>query len=869
MAENINALILPIGADPSQFNQSLNSVKAAFKDLSALIAATPFNLVTDKQKEQLSGLERTFKTLGGDLKNFGKEVEFPANSIAGLDKRIAELNKRKISLDATTSSAEIASITQQVEKLIEKKNGINSLGKTLVQAFVAPANSIAGLDKRISDLNKRKINLDAKTSAAEIARLTKEIEKLTSQRNNIDALGASVNKIGSSSGSGLKKTEDASKNATRALTSLSLVAQDLPFGFIGIQNNLPAVFQTFGELSAGAKGLRGALAQIGSALVGPAGLFLAFSVVTSAITYAIKEYGSLTNAVNVLFGANSNAVKSQNDFNKALLDAAGSTGGQIAKINILVATIQNENTTQKERLAAYRELKRINPDIVAGIDEQNLSTSKSIKLIGENAKVQLEFIKLQTKAAGIQKALDGIEQRRFDANGKLNEAKKKQLEYDKKLAAIDSKIASGKSLSIDEKAINNFRESGLKRFSKDVEDARKEISDLQLEGEKWTNSLTPTITRISEISSGAQDLTEDLKKLRSGQEDAASAAKKYQEAFAKFNQLKIELPQFDDDKAIDRKISSLEKYGNIVLDTANYDFERAAALKEIIEIDKEYFKNLDLTKTKLESLKTTIQNYIGYLYNVRELQKELAKPIDIKGLSNKIDTKVFLDTAKLRSDVPAIIDLLFPEEKFDKISEAWKKINKETAPELKELKDKIRDALISQEIITGLKVTGEEVTKAINSALSALDIGLDQEKKLADTEKQIKAFTERINSAIEDGLRRPLRDFFDTFLDTGKFAFDSFVKLAKDSFKRIAADLLASGLAKLLTSLLIPVAGGGGLTGGLGSLITNLFPTKGRAKLESLSPRREFSGGQVNFVIRGTELVGVLNRGNQEINRIG
>ena len=666
-----------------------------------------------------------------------------------------------------------------------------------------------------------------------------------------------------------KSIQNFSKQSGRALSSLSLVLQDLPFGFIGIQNNLPNLLTAFGNLDTKTNGLKATLKDLGKSLIGPAGAYLAFSAVTAAVTFAIKEYGSLSNAVNVLFGANSNATKSQNDFNKALLEAAGNTGGQIAKINILVATIQNENSTQQERLAAYRELKKVNPSVVAGIDEQNLSTAKSIQLIGQNAKAQLEFINLQIKAAGITKALDNLEQERFAANGKYNAARAEELKLINFIQQAKSKDKKDlTTLEINTLANENNQ---LKAKAKNVKEASNAIADIASKQEKWTNSLTPTITKISKISSSAQDLTEDLKNLRKGQEGAISDNEKYLESLNKFNQLKINLPVFNDSKTVDRNITALEKYGNIVLDTTNYDFERAAALKEIIEIDKEYFKNLDLTKTKLETLQGTIQNYIGYLYNVRELQKELAKPIDIGGLKNKIDTQTFLDTAKLRTDVPAIIDLLFPDDKFKKISDSWEKINKDTAPKLDELKNKLRDALISQEIITGIKATGEQIQQAIDSAFSSLTMNLDQEKKLADTEKKIKEFTERINSAIEDGLRRPLRDFFGEFLDTGKFAFDSFVKLAKDSFKRIAADLLASGLAKLLTSLLLPMAGGAaaGGAGGFGSLLMNLFPTKGRAKFESMSPRREFAGGQVNFVIRGTELVGVLNRGNQEINRIG
>lgn len=668
-----------------------------------------------------------------------------------------------------------------------------------------------------------------------------------------------------------KSIQNFSKQSGRALSSLSLVLQDLPFGFIGIQNNLPNLLTAFGNLDTKTNGLKATLKDLGKSLVGPAGAYLAFSAVTAAVTYAIKEYGSLSNAVNVLFGANSVATKSQNDFNKALLDAAGNTGGQIAKINILVATIQNENTSQQERLAAYRELKKVNPDVVAGIDEQNLSTAKSIQLIGENAKAQIEFIKLQIKAAGITKALDKLEEQRFEANGKYNAERKKELDLINFIAQAKEKKKNKKDLTtleINTLASQNIQ---LEAQAKNVKKASDAIAQITIEQEGWTKSLEPTIGKISAISSATKDLTNNLKDQRGAEDDAANAAAKRLEALNKFNQLKINLPAIDDSKSVDRNIAALEKYGNIVLDTTKYDFERAAALKEIIEIDKEYFKNLDLTKTKLETLQGTIQSYIGYLYNVRELQKELAKPIDISKLTKSIETQILIDTSKLRTNIPAVIDLLFPDEKFNKIAESWSKINKDTAPKIEELKNKIRDGLISNELVTGVKSTYEEISNAINSALSGVQIGFDQEKKLADTEKQIKEFTERINSAIEDGLRRPLRDFFGEFLDTGKFAFDSFVKLAKDSFKRIAADLLASGLAKLLTSFLLPMAGGAaaGGAGGFGSLLMNLFPTKGRAKFESMSPRRESAGGSVNFVIRGTELVGVLNRGNQEINRIG
>ena len=315
MAENIGALILPIGADASQFNRSINDVKAAFKELSNTIASTPFNLVTDKQKLQLNALKETLTVLTTDVKLFGEAVKIPENSILGLTNRIAELNKKKISLDA-------------------------------------------------------------KTSASEIARLTKEIEKLTAQKNNIDNLGRSVSQIGSSSQGGFKKVEDASKGARTALTSLSLVAQDAPFGFIAIQNNLPAVIASFGELSRGANGLKGAFAQVGSALVGPAGLFLAFSVVTGAVTFAVQKYGSLSNAITALVSDNEELAKtiakarkeyetynnSINGIELSLKKSQASEQGRIETIKILTETVSNLQISESKRSNALNQLKSIDKD---------------------------------------------------------------------------------------------------------------------------------------------------------------------------------------------------------------------------------------------------------------------------------------------------------------------------------------------------------------------------------------------------------------------------------------------------------------------------------------------------------------------------
>jgi hypothetical protein len=636
-----------------------------------------------------------------------------------------------------------------------------------------------------------------------------------------NGMAALSNQAASTSNS-LNQLANSSIRARTTLTSLSLIAQDAPFGFIAIQNNLPALIQQFGLLRAEAGSNGAALKQLGQSLIGPAGLFLAFSAVTAAVTYAIKEYGSLTNAVKVLFGANSVAVKSQNEFNKALANAAGNTGAQIAKINILVKTIQDENTSQQDRLAAYRELKKVNPDVVAGIDEQNLATSKSIKLIGENAKAQLEFIKLQTKSAAISKALDDLEQRRFETNGKYLAAREAEKKLISDLQIAQEKKDKGERLT--QLQTNNLaaRNKLLDAAAEKVQKERDEISRITADTDKWYKSLEPVIGAISKISSNADDLTNKLEEQRKAEEEAAKAAKKLN----------------------DERKKQFELLGSIN-SLRNQDF-------------------LDFDPT--------------------------LKPI------KKVDAKAYVESfSKSISDLPAInidplIDVLFPEKDFKIISDAWEKINKDTAPKLEQFKNQIRDALINKELTTGVKTSYDDIEKAITEALArisatvAQDAGITQRfqdaiNKGANEFKliqdQIKNF-ESLKKSIESNLTRPFRDFFDELLTNGKVSFDGFVELAKDAFKRILAQAIASGIANLIASLL-----SGGATAGLSKLgaAKSISATlSGLGKIGGLFGTANFSGigpsplqmaGSVNLQLRGSDLVASINRTNTTINRVG
>jgi len=194
-------------------------------------------------------------------------------------------------------------------------------------------------------------------------------------------------------GQSLQRFDAAAKRSTASigqanisLTNLARVAQDAPFGFIAIANNLDPLVQSLGSLSKSSGGALGALKALGGALIGPAGLALGFSAVSSAITFAIQKYGSLGNAINALISSNSSlsssiadAESSYGKFNQTARTAAQianeesiASSAQVTRIKTLIEVVNNSNETYARRTAAIEQLKGINKDYFGNLDLEKL-----------------------------------------------------------------------------------------------------------------------------------------------------------------------------------------------------------------------------------------------------------------------------------------------------------------------------------------------------------------------------------------------------------------------------------------------------------------------------------------------------------------
>ena len=164
-------------------------------------------------------------------------------------------------------------------------------------------------------------------------------------------------------GTAFKTLPNTSNQATYALSNLSRVAQDAPYGFIGIANNLNPLLESFQRLKVDAGSSGAALKQMAQGLMGPAGIGLALGVASSLlVTFGDKLFQSSAaqKAAAEKTKENTDRIKEQKD---ALDQIYSSTAQEVTQVSSLVAVLQNENETRNRKVKALDALKKINPEI--------------------------------------------------------------------------------------------------------------------------------------------------------------------------------------------------------------------------------------------------------------------------------------------------------------------------------------------------------------------------------------------------------------------------------------------------------------------------------------------------------------------------
>lgn len=149
--------------------------------------------------------------------------------------------------------------------------------------------NVAKADNSIGQLTHSLDDLQQKLKAKQNLLITeKDIGKIHQYQNDIVALKGRIQEvskitIGGTVVNSLNKIPKASNEAANSLNNLSRIAQDAPFGFIGISNNINPMLESFQRLKTQTGSTGAALKSMATGLMGAGGLGLAVGIVSSLL----------------------------------------------------------------------------------------------------------------------------------------------------------------------------------------------------------------------------------------------------------------------------------------------------------------------------------------------------------------------------------------------------------------------------------------------------------------------------------------------------------------------------------------------------------------------------------------------------------
>jgi hypothetical protein len=382
-----------------------------------------------------------------------------------------------------------------------------------------------GADKKDFDLKIKEVESDIKQlSQVKLDRIklgldTKEITgNIRDAKKSLGDLKTSLKDTGQS----FTAMQKPIQNGGNTLMQFSRIAQDAPFGIMGIGNNITATAESFSYLSKSSGGAGNALKAVASSMLGTGGILLAVSLVTSALTYMSQNgitIGDVFNKLTGDFNAFGNSMK------KASEEASKSAIEEVGALQSLVAVAQSETVSRKARTQAVEDLQSKYPAYFGNLSKEEImygNLGGAIKDV-TNALINKGIAEKLTKDA-VDPTLD-----LWRANAKLNEGKKEQLRLEKALAAETAKRVSGgfggrsneevslmNSIKNTKVAINSSRDDikeltiVVDSYKKGIEEASKASANLLIKAPKEIKKA------LGSGSGSAMNVTPQVGGLQSG-----------------------------------------------------------------------------------------------------------------------------------------------------------------------------------------------------------------------------------------------------------------------------------------------------------------------------------------------------------------
>lgn len=397
------ALSVTLGADITNFSRNLTTAVSEVNRANVSIVAATASITASINRINAintAGLVSSITAATSATNQFGTDMSRVSASVS---RNVAAFNPAPIrsyvaglssaESVATSLSASTSTLTSNISRNVSAFNGLNissfnrslqdgtvslrtisaassTTSQSLAATAAASASAAGGtqafsrsLSQLEADLRALRSSLAAATDPATITRLNQEITRTQQGIQQINRFA--------STGSLTPLTAGANQ-ASFALTNLGRVAQDAPFGFIGIQNNLNPLLESFQRLRAETGSNAAAMRALGQSLLGAGGIGLALSVVTSAITiYTMWQQKS--NKAHKEAKTDTDAyIKSLDQLTQSKLRGNQNAQKEITDLSTMYAISQNTTLAYKTRKEAVDQLQKQYPDYFKNIKDETI-----------------------------------------------------------------------------------------------------------------------------------------------------------------------------------------------------------------------------------------------------------------------------------------------------------------------------------------------------------------------------------------------------------------------------------------------------------------------------------------------------------------
>jgi hypothetical protein len=324
--------------------------------------------------------------------------------------------------------------------------------------------SVENTQKQISALEKYMVTLVANG-------LDPADKKIVQLKNDYDKLNQTMN-----------NGQTPLKQSNKQWTSLALVVQDLPYGFRGIQNNLPALF---GSLASGA----------GAA-------YFAFSAVVAVITAMDMGLFKTTKATDALTEANK-------EYAESIKSAIGSAGEEITKIQTLTRIASDNSVAMEKRLQAVKSLQEEYPAYFGNLSQEAILNGDIKTAVND---VKIAIIE-RAKATAVAGKINKLSAEKFAKEEELYQlALIKTAKIKRALAAAAAtEVPEERIPALLQLVVKDVREqenviqssvnkidSELKRLGVVYENSTKNSMGLDIEAPEGKTAPKPTVSKVYE-----------------------------------------------------------------------------------------------------------------------------------------------------------------------------------------------------------------------------------------------------------------------------------------------------------------------------------------------------------------------------------